>query len=172
MHDGARPLVTCDDIERLVAALTADPQLDGAVLAVPSTDTVKIVDEDGIIIGTPSRRGLWRAQTPADLPLAGPVGRLCGTGRGRLLARPTTRRSSKRAEAAWRGGGLSRELQGHRSRRSAHRRTDPGGAATGERWMTASVSRGTWTASRSGHTMPTASSPTARWCWGGARARA
>ncbi len=64
VHDGARPLVTCDAIERALAALAADPHLDGAVLAVPSTDTVKIVDEDGIIVGTPSRRGLWRAQTP------------------------------------------------------------------------------------------------------------
>ncbi len=64
VHDGARPLVTCEAIGRAVAALTADPALDGAVLAVPSTDTVKIADDDGIIIGTPERRGLWRAQTP------------------------------------------------------------------------------------------------------------
>ena len=64
VHDGARPLVTCDAIGRAVAALAADPTLDGAVLAIPSVDTVKIVDEGGLIRSTPDRRNLWRAQTP------------------------------------------------------------------------------------------------------------
>jgi 2-C-methyl-D-erythritol 4-phosphate cytidylyltransferase len=64
VHDGARPLVTCAEIERAVAALAADPTLDGAVLAVPSIDTIKIVGEGGIITATPRRETLWRAQTP------------------------------------------------------------------------------------------------------------
>jgi 2-C-methyl-D-erythritol 4-phosphate cytidylyltransferase len=64
VHDGARPLVTCDAIARAVSALAADPTLDGAVPAVPSIDTVKIVDDDGLIRSTPDRRSLWRAQTP------------------------------------------------------------------------------------------------------------
>ncbi len=41
-----------------------DPSLDGAVLALPSTDTVKVVDQRGVIIDTPDRRTLWMAQTP------------------------------------------------------------------------------------------------------------
>jgi len=64
VHDGARPLVTCTEIERAVDALEADPALDGVVLAVPATDTVKIVDDAGVITDTPDRRFLWRAQTP------------------------------------------------------------------------------------------------------------
>jgi 2-C-methyl-D-erythritol 4-phosphate cytidylyltransferase len=64
VHDGARPLVTCEDISRTVEALAADLQLAGAVLGVPTSDTVKVVDEDGVVIATPERRSVWRAQTP------------------------------------------------------------------------------------------------------------
>ncbi len=64
IHDGARPLVTCSDVSRVVAALAGDPELDGAVLGIPSIDTVKIVDESGLISDTPRRDGLWQAQTP------------------------------------------------------------------------------------------------------------
>jgi 2-C-methyl-D-erythritol 4-phosphate cytidylyltransferase len=63
-HDGARPLVTCEDITRTVAALATDMELAGAVLGVPSTDTIKVVDESGIVKATPDRRTIWRAQTP------------------------------------------------------------------------------------------------------------
>lgn len=64
VHDGARPLVTCEEIGRVVERLTADSGLDGAVLGIPSADTIKVVDEAGVITGTPERRSLWRAQTP------------------------------------------------------------------------------------------------------------
>lgn len=64
VHDGARPLVTCQDIERVVNALVADASLDGAILGIPSVDTIKIVGEQGIVQGTPARSQLWRAQTP------------------------------------------------------------------------------------------------------------
>jgi 2-C-methyl-D-erythritol 4-phosphate cytidylyltransferase len=64
VHDGARPLVTCEEIRRAAATLVAEPELDGVVLAVPSTDTIKTVDAEGIITGTPDRHRLWRAQTP------------------------------------------------------------------------------------------------------------
>jgi 2-C-methyl-D-erythritol 4-phosphate cytidylyltransferase len=63
-HDGARPLVICEDITRAVDALAADGRLAGAVLGVPSTDTLKVVDANGIITATPERRTVWRAQTP------------------------------------------------------------------------------------------------------------
>jgi 2-C-methyl-D-erythritol 4-phosphate cytidylyltransferase len=64
VHDGARPLVTSQEIVAAVTALENDATLDGAVLAVPSTDTIKIVDDSGIVTSTPDRRSLWRAQTP------------------------------------------------------------------------------------------------------------
>jgi 2-C-methyl-D-erythritol 4-phosphate cytidylyltransferase len=64
VHDGARPLVTCDEICAAVAALADDPALDGVVLGLPSKDTVKVVDEDGLVVSTPARGRLWRAQTP------------------------------------------------------------------------------------------------------------
>jgi 2-C-methyl-D-erythritol 4-phosphate cytidylyltransferase len=63
-HDGARPLVTCDEVTRTVEALAADERLAGAVLGVPSTDTMKMVDENGLVVATPDRRRVWRAQTP------------------------------------------------------------------------------------------------------------
>jgi 2-C-methyl-D-erythritol 4-phosphate cytidylyltransferase len=64
VHDGARPLVTCEDITRTVEALAGDERLAGAVLGIPTSDTVKVVDEDGVVIATPERRSVWRAQTP------------------------------------------------------------------------------------------------------------
>jgi len=64
VHDGARPLVTCAEITRAVAALAADPELDGAVPAIPCVDTIKIVDDRHLIVETPARHTLWRAQTP------------------------------------------------------------------------------------------------------------
>jgi 2-C-methyl-D-erythritol 4-phosphate cytidylyltransferase len=64
VHDGARPLVTCDVVGRAVDALAADPDLDGVVTAVASIDTIKVVDDAGVVIETPDRRRLWRAQTP------------------------------------------------------------------------------------------------------------
>jgi 2-C-methyl-D-erythritol 4-phosphate cytidylyltransferase len=64
VHDGARPLVTSAEIERVVEALEADETLDGAVPGIPSVDTVKIADESGVVVSTPKRHLLWRAQTP------------------------------------------------------------------------------------------------------------
>jgi len=64
VHDGARPLVTCDEVRSALAALAADPGLAGAVIGVPSSDTMKTVDGDGIVTGTLQRESLWRVQTP------------------------------------------------------------------------------------------------------------
>lgn len=64
VHDGARPLVTCEEVARAVDTLLGAPDLDGVVLAIPSVDTIKTVDADGLITGTPDRPSLWRAQTP------------------------------------------------------------------------------------------------------------
>jgi 2-C-methyl-D-erythritol 4-phosphate cytidylyltransferase len=63
-HDGARPLITCEDVSHTVEALAAGSGLAGAVLGVPSTDTIKLVDAQTEVISTPDRRLVWRAQTP------------------------------------------------------------------------------------------------------------
>jgi 2-C-methyl-D-erythritol 4-phosphate cytidylyltransferase len=60
IHDGARPLVTTDLIERVIAAAVGSP---GAIAAVPVTDSIKQV-RDGLIVGHPERTTLWAAQTP------------------------------------------------------------------------------------------------------------
>lgn len=61
IHDGARPFVTVELIERCVAAAAG---VAGAVVAVPVTDSIKVVDEDGTVAEHPDRRKLWAAQTP------------------------------------------------------------------------------------------------------------
>jgi 2-C-methyl-D-erythritol 4-phosphate cytidylyltransferase/2-C-methyl-D-erythritol 2,4-cyclodiphosphate synthase len=61
IHDAARPLLKVEHIERLLAALETSP---AAILALPLADTLKREDGGGRIVDTPSRVGLWRAQTP------------------------------------------------------------------------------------------------------------
>lgn len=61
IHDGARPFVDEGVIGRVIAALDA---CDGAIAALPLSDTLKRVGSDGRISGTLDRSGLWRAQTP------------------------------------------------------------------------------------------------------------
>lgn len=63
LHDGARPLVTPDLIEHTIATVKGNIDCDGAVVAHPSVDTLKIV-ENGVIVGTPDRTVFWNAQTP------------------------------------------------------------------------------------------------------------
>lgn len=60
IHDGVRPFVTKEIIER---AIEAARQTDGALVAVPVKDTIKVV-VDGTIRETPPRENLWQAQTP------------------------------------------------------------------------------------------------------------
>lgn len=67
IHDGARPLVTADLVERTLRAAAAG---DGAVAAIPVTDTLKRVDERNTITATLERGALWRAQTPQAFPRA------------------------------------------------------------------------------------------------------
>ena len=61
IHDGARPLVTVDLIER---GLAAAGETGAAVAAVPVTDTIKLAGNDGMVRNTPPRRSLWAVQTP------------------------------------------------------------------------------------------------------------
>ena len=64
IHDGARPLVEVDAIERCIQAVRADEQLAGAILASRETDTLKLTDAEGRIVATPDRSNYWCAQTP------------------------------------------------------------------------------------------------------------
>ena len=61
IHDGARPLVTVDLIER---GLEAAQETGAAVAAVPVTDTIKVTGDDRIVHQTPPRQNLWAVQTP------------------------------------------------------------------------------------------------------------
>jgi 2-C-methyl-D-erythritol 4-phosphate cytidylyltransferase/2-C-methyl-D-erythritol 2,4-cyclodiphosphate synthase len=60
IHDGARPFIDHGTISRVIAALAGH---DGAIAALPVTDTIKRT-EGKRIIDTVDRAGLWAAQTP------------------------------------------------------------------------------------------------------------
>lgn len=63
MHDGARPLISADLIAHTIATLKGNIDADGAVVAHPAIDTLKVV-ENGVIVGTPDCSVFWNAQTP------------------------------------------------------------------------------------------------------------
>ena len=63
IHDAARPFVRPIDIAACLEAV-AMASVDGAILGVPLLDTLKRVEEGGIVSETLPRRDLWRAQTP------------------------------------------------------------------------------------------------------------
>ena len=61
IHDGARPLITWDLIEKV----TADAFTYGAAaLGVPVKDTIKVTNAQGFATATPDRSTLWAVQTP------------------------------------------------------------------------------------------------------------
>lgn len=62
VHDGARPCLTRELLDHLLAELADDPV--GGILAAPVADTLKRSDAQGRISETVSRVGLWGAQTP------------------------------------------------------------------------------------------------------------
>lgn len=61
IHDGARPFVNEEMLIRLTDSVN---ECKTAVAAMPSKDTVKIVDDDNIVISTPNRNTVWNIQTP------------------------------------------------------------------------------------------------------------
>lgn len=61
VHDGARPLICPQEIER---CLKAAAEHGAAILAIPVQDTLKAVEQSGTIHHTVAREGLWQAQTP------------------------------------------------------------------------------------------------------------
>ena len=60
IHDGVRPLISS---ELLRESIRVAHESDGALVAVPAKDTIKIV-RDGVVASTPDRETLWQAQTP------------------------------------------------------------------------------------------------------------
>jgi 2-C-methyl-D-erythritol 4-phosphate cytidylyltransferase len=62
VHDAARPLVTDEVVERVLAPLSEG--WDGAVPGLPVGDTLKRVGSDGAVQETVPRDGLWAIQTP------------------------------------------------------------------------------------------------------------
>lgn len=61
IHDGARPLIQPDEIDKVVLR---GIETGAAALGVEVTDTVKIVNEQNIITATPERAKLRAMQTP------------------------------------------------------------------------------------------------------------
>ncbi|MBI3609916.1 MAG: 2-C-methyl-D-erythritol 4-phosphate cytidylyltransferase [Nitrospirae bacterium] len=61
VHDGVRPFLSMELLERLVKAVEG---ADGAIAAVPMKDTPKSVRDDGTVASTLDRTGLYLAQTP------------------------------------------------------------------------------------------------------------
>lgn len=61
IHDGARPMITEDIIERAIAGAK---QYCACVVGMPVKDTIKIVGTDEFAEKTPERSRLWQVQTP------------------------------------------------------------------------------------------------------------
>jgi 2-C-methyl-D-erythritol 4-phosphate cytidylyltransferase len=62
VHDAARALTPSSLIVRVVAALQAGHP--AVVPGLPVSDTIKAVDANGVVLGTPERSGLRAVQTP------------------------------------------------------------------------------------------------------------
>ncbi len=63
VHDAARPLLTPELAERVIAAALGEG-VDAAIAAAPVTDTVKRVGEGHAVLETLDRADLWAVQTP------------------------------------------------------------------------------------------------------------
>jgi 2-C-methyl-D-erythritol 4-phosphate cytidylyltransferase len=80
VHDAVRPCVRHEDIDQLISIVTGGQSkkfplplkggegkgegMVGVLLAFPVSDTVKRVDNEGRVVETIRREGLWRAATP------------------------------------------------------------------------------------------------------------
>lgn len=61
IHDGARPFVTEDMIQRVK---TAAVEYQACTVGMPSKDTIKIADKNNMVSETPERSRVWMIQTP------------------------------------------------------------------------------------------------------------
>ena len=63
IHDAARPCLRSSDIQQLLESI--DSEVDGVVLGIPCSDTIKKVSAKGsLVLNTVDRSKLWRAFTP------------------------------------------------------------------------------------------------------------
>ena len=63
IHDAARPCLRSSDVQQLLDSI--DSEVDGVVLGVPCSDTIKKVSAEGsLVLNTLDRSKLWRAFTP------------------------------------------------------------------------------------------------------------
>jgi len=62
VHDAARPLASARLFDAVIAAVRDGA--DAAVPAMPVTDTIKVVDDGGVVVDTPDRGRLVAVQTP------------------------------------------------------------------------------------------------------------
>lgn len=62
VHDAARPFASEHLYKEVIAAVAGGA--DGAVPGIPVTDTIKQVNAEGMVLGTPDRAGLVAVQTP------------------------------------------------------------------------------------------------------------
>ena len=60
IHDGARPFVTGEIIERAYRAVC---KCNACVVGMPARDTIKLVNREGMIESSPDRSMVWQAQT-------------------------------------------------------------------------------------------------------------
>lgn len=61
IHDGARCLVTPEEIEKVVRSAY---KTGASIAATPAVDTLKKIGKDAKIVGTLNRQSVWQAQTP------------------------------------------------------------------------------------------------------------
>jgi len=61
IHDAARPFITPEIIDQSIIVAA---EVGGALVAVQVRDTIKRVEQDGMVRETLSRQNLWLAQTP------------------------------------------------------------------------------------------------------------
>jgi 2-C-methyl-D-erythritol 4-phosphate cytidylyltransferase len=99
IHDAARPLVTPELVEALVATLWDAPDASGVIAATPVTDTIKRVEpsrpvfsvytkeKTGLVVeATEDRSRLWAAQTPQVFRTAALREALAGNAEGQAAA--------------------------------------------------------------------------------------
>lgn len=61
IHDGARPAIKQEYINKCIEAMK---NYKGATVGVPSKDTIKITDENNVVIQSTQRSNTWMIQTP------------------------------------------------------------------------------------------------------------
>ena len=90
VQDAVRPFVTEEILRR---GLETVRQYGSAVCGVPSKDTVKITDQEGVVRETPSRDTVWIVQTPQIFPyvlLKDAYERVMGAGQSTLSGKTIT----------------------------------------------------------------------------------